>query len=298
MAIVDPFKEHIYQPVHHEDSDLESPTSSEFIEHKPHRKSYISLVWPWIASTITFALISAYLLFQQQINGWSTCVTASPAFRTDFKDSHPYISYEERVYTGRFWYNETIGKVYRDVDPSEPQYFGLPSPEIDAAWDDLLRGEFVDMTEEEAAPFDADLNTDPTKHHYHMEPDMFHSLHCLNAIRMKLDSDYYSQHMGHHQTFNQRIQESPHFPDDWSRIHMDHCLDQLRQSIQCQGDMSPVPLYFFGGDHIGLGVGQTHTCRKWGPMRKWMDVRKERDDERGGKEVHTNDDQHSHEMHS
>ncbi|KAJ5766228.1 uncharacterized protein N7511_003844 [Penicillium nucicola] len=292
MAITDPFKEQIYQPVYSDDSDPESPSSSGFVGSQSHPKSYIRLVSPWIASTITFAVISGYLLFQQHVNGRLACVASSPAFQTDVKDSHPYISYEERVYTGRFWYNETIGQIYRDIDPSEPQYFGLPSPEMDAAWDDLLRGEFVDMTEAEAEPYDQDLNTDPKYHNYHFEPDMFHSLHCLNAVRMKLDSDYYSQHMGHHQKLDEFISQSPHFPDDWSRIHMDHCLDQLRQSIQCQGDLSPVPLYFFGGERVGLGVGQAHTCRKWEPMREWMDVRKERDEKSGNTQEHSHEDVH------
>lgn len=105
-----------------------------------------------------------------------------------------------------------------------------------------------------------------------IRPDMFHSLHCLNAIRMELDSDYYSKHP--HSHLDMDIKNSTAFPPNWDRIHMDHCLDQLRQSIQCQGDLSPVPLYFHKDVPIGLGVGQTHTCRNWESMRGWMDDRK------------------------
>lgn len=32
------------------------------------------------------------------------------------------------------------GRLYREVNPLEPQYAGDPSPEIDKAWDDLLSG--------------------------------------------------------------------------------------------------------------------------------------------------------------
>jgi hypothetical protein len=32
------------------------------------------------------------------------------------------------------------GKLYREINPMEPQYAGEPSPEIDKAWDDLLSG--------------------------------------------------------------------------------------------------------------------------------------------------------------
>ncbi|KAJ5116680.1 hypothetical protein N7456_001028 [Penicillium angulare] len=130
------------------------------------------------------------------------------------------------------------------------------------------------MTEEEAAPYAPDLNKSPFSDDYHFEPDMFHSLHCLNAIRMDLDKAYYSiHHNHHHEELEEAIKNSTMFPHDWDRIHRDHCLDQLRQAIQCHGDLSPVPLYHYNDDPIGLGVGQVHTCRKWEPMRKWMDLR-------------------------
>jgi hypothetical protein len=102
---------------------------------------------------------------------------------------------------------------------------------------------------------------------------MFHSLHCLNAIRMELDIDYYTTHHHHHAEVEEAIQNSTNFPDNWDRIHRDHCLDQLRQAIQCHGDLSPVPVYHYNNDIVGLGVGQAHTCRKWGPIREWMDAR-------------------------
>ncbi len=41
----------------------------------------------------------------------------------------------------------------------------------------------------------------------------------------------------------------------------EHCLDQLRQSIQCSGDLTPVPLRPYGkSPNINLiGPPQTHT---------------------------------------
>ncbi|KAJ5219964.1 hypothetical protein N7468_009168 [Penicillium chermesinum] len=197
-----------------------------------------------------------------------------PAYRTDLEDSHPHIVLEERTFSGKLWFDRETKTVYREIDPAEPQYFGPPGPEIDRAWGDLLRGEFVRLTPEEAAPYLPDLTVEPASGHYHFEPDMFHSLHCLNAVRKELDKDYYSKLGPSH--LEMEIQNSTAFPPDWGRIHMDHCLDQLRQAIQCQGDLSPVPLYHHEGMSIGLGVGQTHTCRKWEPMRHWMDERKMR----------------------
>lgn len=61
-------------------------------------------------------------------------------YKTDFPDVQPYVSYEERVFTGKFYYNEETQMIEREVDPTKPQYAGPPSPEIDAAWAELLRG--------------------------------------------------------------------------------------------------------------------------------------------------------------
>lgn len=139
MAIINPFKEEQhYRPVHVHDTDTESPAASEFIGPRICQKSYLRLITPWVASTISLALITAYLLFQQHTNA----SVSSLGFRTDLRDARPYISYEERVFTGKLAFNQEIGKVYRHVDPSQPQYFGTPSHEIDAAWADLMRGKF------------------------------------------------------------------------------------------------------------------------------------------------------------
>jgi hypothetical protein len=141
MAVTDICKEQPYRLVHNEDIESESPDASGFIKSNTYQKSHFRLVGPWIFSTVSLAFISIYLLFQQQTNSWSECLASgSPAFQTDLHDAHPYISYEERVFSGRLWYREDTGMIYRDIDPSEPQYFGPPNPGIDAAWADLLRG--------------------------------------------------------------------------------------------------------------------------------------------------------------
>ncbi|KAE8416572.1 hypothetical protein BDV36DRAFT_284467 [Aspergillus pseudocaelatus] len=102
--------------------------------------------------------------------------------------------------------------------------------------------------------------------------DVFHSLHCLNYIRMYVDKDYYSTHLEHHDSF---LKNSSHIPDDWGQVHLHHCLDQVVQSVICHADLSPVPMYGWKGVPVFLGVGQTHTCRRWDHIREWMDARNE-----------------------
>jgi hypothetical protein len=56
---------------------------------------------------------------------------------------------------------------------------------------------------------------------------------------------------------------------------LEHCLEQLRQTIQCAGDLTPVPLRPYGeGENLSyIGNSQVHTCRNWKTFRKWYSER-------------------------
>ncbi|KAL1844860.1 hypothetical protein VTK73DRAFT_1655 [Phialemonium thermophilum] len=68
---------------------------------------------------------------------------------------------------------------------------------------------------------------------------MYHQLHCLTVIRTSL----YQSHNGRDQI------------DDWG--HVTHCLDTLRQAIQCLADPT-----------LG-GVGVRHQCRDFEALLAW-----------------------------
>lgn len=148
------------------------------------------------------------------------------------------------------------------------------------------------MSEEEARQFTPELTPLPTTGRYHFEyvslvrikciatnsfrsrPDVFHSLHCLNAVRLVVSKTLYnlseSERMDlHHHT-------GLGLPPKFEQIHMEHCMDRIRQALMCQGDMTPSPLYSWAGIPIALGKAGTHTCRKWEPLMEWMDSRKAR----------------------
>ncbi|KAM0721307.1 hypothetical protein Q7P37_003595 [Cladosporium fusiforme] len=63
------------------------------------------------------------------------------------------------------------------------------------------------------------------------------------------------------------------FGNQWQATHFDHCLDRLRQAVTCHGDLTPSPLYYFHGYPLVLGRSGAHTCRKFEPIRAWMDER-------------------------
>ncbi len=70
----------------------------------------------------------------------STPTPQEPRFATDFAGAQRTVRYEQRTYSQQLFYNETSEQVEREMDPHETLYFGDPSPEIDAAWEELLYG--------------------------------------------------------------------------------------------------------------------------------------------------------------
>ncbi|KIM95440.1 hypothetical protein OIDMADRAFT_133987 [Oidiodendron maius Zn] len=85
---------------------------------------------------------------------------------------------------------------------------------------------------------------------------MFHQLHCLNQIREALYRDHYP--------------EIPiHGP-----VHLNHCINHLRQAIQCWGSTAIIPLKWFEGYHDTYVKSDTvHTCRKFEPIRAYVSER-------------------------
>ncbi|KAK0616930.1 hypothetical protein B0T14DRAFT_524043, partial [Immersiella caudata] len=58
--------------------------------------------------------------------------------------------------------------------------------------------------------------------------------------------------------------------DEWDQIHVDHCIDVLRQHIQCHVDLTPLPVKWSDlGERPYVEFNQTHTCRSYKEARKW-----------------------------
>jgi hypothetical protein len=107
---------------------------------------------------------------------------------------------------------------------------------------------------------------------------MFHNLHCINALRVELSKMLYSSNNNTNNSGHHHHSELPSAltGPGWKATHLEHCLDRLRQAVMCHGDLTPSPLYTFAGYPVALGRSGEHTCRKFEPIRRWMDERAER----------------------
>ncbi|KAH7413046.1 hypothetical protein BKA64DRAFT_703154 [Cadophora sp. MPI-SDFR-AT-0126] len=227
----------------------EDPDRKTFRSECPAAVTIILLI-----TTLIFGFQAIYLSLQPP--GGCPSQAFGNGYSTEWGPAKVAIHLQEVTYTSALRYNDTSKSYYREYDPASPQYIGASHEEMDKAWAELLSGQYLVLSEEEAQELEKPV---AIRGYYLAELEVMHSLHCLNAIRKALDPQYYSEH-----------DENP-LPENLQRIHVEHCIEQLRQNIQCAGDLTPVPLRPFGEEpHKNLiGTPQVHTCRDWGNFRNW-----------------------------
>ncbi|KAM3073489.1 hypothetical protein ACMFMG_004613 [Clarireedia jacksonii] len=227
-----------------------------FQQRSPKRRRLVErLIWGLL---IIFCLV---VLFDNiRLRQTQNCASA---FNTDLTTAKHISELIEYRFTGGIQIDHE-GKLYREVNPLEPQYAGEPVPEIDKAWDDLLSA--VDLG------FDMDELHGAERTSVHtpdgkvlISLDVYHSLHCVNLVRKAIDFRYY------HPTG-----QVPYF----YRSHVDHCVDYLRQSIQCQSDLSPLTYARSEPKNHTIPVfGTPHTCRNFSKVHEWALQRRSRVEE-------------------
>ncbi|EEP82687.1 predicted protein [Uncinocarpus reesii 1704] len=97
--------------------------------------------------------------------------------------------------------------------------------------------------------------------HYAIALDVFHQLHCLNAIRQKIWAT-----------------EAVDPNDDTLSIeHVDHCIDSIRQSLMCSSDITPIVFQWDEEEQEAKAMANVmHQCRDFEAIWQW------------GKEHHSN----------
>jgi len=101
------------------------------------------------------------------------------------------------------------------------------------------------------------------------EVTMYHQLHCLGMVRKMV----WDVVLGHIDTKELVGSSKPNMTSDTnyastvdSRLqHVDHCLDFVRQGLQCAGNIGLEPAVLDGnGMAIGALFGHAkHQCRSW-----------------------------------
>ncbi|KAJ7626551.1 hypothetical protein DFH06DRAFT_1227968 [Mycena polygramma] len=199
----------------------------------------------------TVALVLALLALLFRLRRTSTCTFPRDSQHVLYSPALDAVENEVKVYNVGFT---------GDMSPFQIP----PSPALDQMWSDLYNFGISRITREEAARLPNKTHAIPGDDgHYIAELDVFHTLHCLNKIRMALDPDYYPE--WRISTTNNSIPEHQSATD-----HISHCVDWIRQSVMCAGDTSVIVWQWQDSLNTTLPRGDTaHTCRKFEPLQHW-----------------------------
>ncbi|CCC13418.1 hypothetical protein SMACR_06916 [Sordaria macrospora] len=116
------------------------------------------------------------------------------------------------------------------------------------------------------------LSGDPQS--YVIQLAVFHNLHCLNMVRKLLYPSKYPSpiHLSHSQPHERSQHEHSHSQTSYEEevIHLEHCIEGIRQSLQCSADTSALFWEWSERRQMMVGnTGTTHTCRDWEKVREW-----------------------------
>ncbi|KAH8796881.1 hypothetical protein DL96DRAFT_1643436 [Flagelloscypha sp. PMI_526] len=179
---------------------------------------------------------------------WSAGSRFDSQCPTIYSPANEAIEYRTITFHTSFW----------DNDPSE--YQGPPGPKTDSLWDDLYGFGISSLTKEEAAPMmnRTDRLLVAGEPQYVTELAVFHQLHCLNTIRMAFAPEHY-----------------PDRADFLHPDHISHCIDSIRQALQCNADVTPLPWQWVPevSEYRGR-LGIPHVCRDFDKIREWARPRK------------------------
>ncbi|KAI0886276.1 uncharacterized protein GGS22DRAFT_126826 [Annulohypoxylon maeteangense] len=115
----------------------------------------------------------------------------------------------------------------RFVLSEESPYAGPPREDIDQAWAQLLDHVNIRASDSELASSNQTSVQLPRGQGSLVWMDVSHQLHCVKYLRQWIYRDHYHPEVS--------PEETPHW-----LLHIDHCLDLLRQALMCRADTSPM----------------------------------------------------------
>ncbi|KAI5361666.1 Putative mycotoxin biosynthesis protein UstYa [Septoria linicola] len=222
-------------------------------EHPPVRRWTRATV---IIATQTIAIAILLATVALQAVPLSGSDIRRRGFSTDFGNLGDLIPFKQQAFINPLRPTADFSALKMEWKEGEPHYTGPPGPEMDEAWDKMLAMTTFNISGDAAKPAVGKTHQyDDGK--YAMGFEVFHALHCINNIRMMMYPENY--------ILNE--------PKEETELHKAHCLDYLRQYVQCNADLTP-----FWGDWVPkyrlvLRPYTPHTCRDWSRLTEWIDPR-------------------------
>jgi len=149
----------------------------------------------------------------------------------------------------------------------ESPYRGPPRPELDRAWQSLMKGfdmrvPYPGWTSPSSPNFTMVRLNDGTNEGMAV-PTVLHELHCLRTIREYFLPEHYPITAARY----------PHAPGELN-VHVDHCIDNLRTLSMCHADMTLMTYEWWDRTPFPQVVPMSqHKCANWEKLTNWIQDR-------------------------
>ncbi|KAM7195062.1 protein of unknown function (DUF3328) domain containing protein [Rhypophila sp. PSN 637] len=155
------------------------------------------------------------------------------------------------------------------LGPNPSIYRQPPSHEVDLAWDRIGDLRLIPLTAEEviaigqdpssAVKFPPNFGLGPDT--YAGRLDVFHQIHCLDALRREAYFDHY---------YSGVFPGGPKTVSKMHSLHLSHCLEYLLQRIVCQASTDVYThMWTDGVEHPFPDFSVDHTCKDFEGIKKW-----------------------------
>ncbi|KAI2607962.1 hypothetical protein GGR54DRAFT_389811 [Hypoxylon sp. NC1633] len=151
----------------------------------------------------------------------------------------------------------------RFVFSEESPYAGPPSEDIDRAWANLLDHVNIRASDRELASSNQTSVQLPSGQDSLVWMDVSHQLHCVKYLRQWIYRNHYHPEVG--------PEEIPHW-----LLHIDHCLDLIRQALMCRADTSLMTFQWAADRREPMLKLESpeHVCVDWKDLMEKVESRR------------------------
>ncbi|KAI3322966.1 hypothetical protein HD806DRAFT_523187 [Xylariaceae sp. AK1471] len=131
----------------------------------------------------------------------------------------------------------------------QSHFTGKPNPDLDQAWHDLLDAQNIMLEPKFMKNYGREHVgvAVPEGGSYIGTLNVYHELYCLKRIHQYMYPDYYFSN------FTPREHEL-------NRLHNEHCIDVLRQSAMCHGDIGLITYEWSNDSLVPVANPTSHQC--------------------------------------
>ncbi|KAI0378054.1 hypothetical protein F5Y04DRAFT_166361 [Hypomontagnella monticulosa] len=144
---------------------------------------------------------------------------------------------------------------------SEP-FVGYPRPELEKAWEGLLKNMNIRISKEDVRHFGREETAValPDGSGYIGTLNVFHEIHCVRWLHKHLYQEIYWPGLDDVQR-------------EKNRVHSEHCLSTLRKFALCHGDIGLITYSWNPHHEKPSANGTDHQCIDWESFSKWTEER-------------------------